>query len=59
MGTWRKSSYSSAQGGTCVEVADAPTAILIRDTTQKHLGNARTVLTVSPAAWTTFAASLK
>lgn len=59
MGTWRKSSYSSAQGGTCVEVADAPCAVLIRDTKQEPLGNARTVLAVSPDAWTSFAASLK
>lgn len=59
MGTWRKSSYSSAQGGTCIEVAAAPTAILIRDTKQEPLGNARTVLRVTPEAWTSFAVLLK
>ncbi|WP_344454041.1 DUF397 domain-containing protein [Actinocorallia aurantiaca] len=28
---WRKSSHSDHQGGSCVEVADLPTAIAIRD----------------------------
>ncbi|MFC5745934.1 DUF397 domain-containing protein [Actinomadura rugatobispora] len=28
---WRKSSYSAANGGDCIEVADLPTAIGVRD----------------------------
>jgi hypothetical protein len=32
MGDWRKSSYSNANGGDCVEVADKAGAILVRDT---------------------------
>ncbi|MHC3474033.1 DUF397 domain-containing protein, partial [Streptomyces sp. 7R007] len=28
---WRKSSYSGDQGGECVEVAEAPTAVAVRD----------------------------
>ncbi|MGI5167003.1 DUF397 domain-containing protein [Spirillospora sp. CA-253888] len=29
--TWRKSSYSGSNGGNCVEVADAATAVVVRD----------------------------
>ncbi|MFK4264890.1 DUF397 domain-containing protein [Streptomyces milbemycinicus] len=32
--TWFKSSYSSSEGGMCVEVASDPTAIHVRDS--KH-----------------------
>ena len=28
---WRKSSYSGANGGNCVEVADGPGSVLVRD----------------------------
>ncbi|GAA2426336.1 DUF397 domain-containing protein [Actinomadura vinacea] len=28
---WRKSSYSGGNGGNCIEVADLPTTIAIRD----------------------------
>jgi hypothetical protein len=48
---WRKSSYSSDQGGECVEVAETPTAtIAVRDSKNP----AGPVLTVDPAAFTTF-----
>ncbi|WP_180685499.1 DUF397 domain-containing protein [Streptomyces gossypiisoli] len=49
---WFKSSYSSGEGGACIEVAVQPTTIHIRDSktpTGPHL-------TVTPATWT---ASLK
>lgn len=59
MGTWRKSSYSNANGGSCVEVADVPGTIGVRDTKQAHLGDARTVLSFSPTAWQAFTASLR
>ena len=29
--TWRKASYSSSNGGTCVEVAAMPAAVAVRD----------------------------
>ena len=29
--TWRKSSHSGSEGGTCVELADLTTAVGIRD----------------------------
>ncbi|MFV2118383.1 DUF397 domain-containing protein [Streptomyces sp. Act-28] len=53
---WRKSSYSNAQGGECVEVADGFTGIVpVRDS--KH--PARPALIVSDGAWGTFVSSLK
>lgn len=30
---WRKSSYTSQEGGTCVELADLETAVGVRDST--------------------------
>ena len=32
---WRKSSYSGANGGNCVEVADGPGAVQVRDSKDK------------------------
>ncbi|MFI9490331.1 DUF397 domain-containing protein [Streptomyces halstedii] len=48
--TWFKSSYSSSQGGDCVEVAAHPAAVHIRDSKTAD----GPVLTVRPAAWTAF-----
>ncbi|WP_282700954.1 DUF397 domain-containing protein [Streptomyces sp. CC219B] len=50
---WFKSSYSSNEGGECVEVATQPSAIHVRDS-KNPTGP---VLTVSPATWTAFVAS--
>ncbi|MFC8817260.1 DUF397 domain-containing protein [Streptomyces rochei] len=47
---WRKSSYSTGGGGECVEIADVPGAMLVRDS--KRPEGER--LTVSAAAWTHF-----
>ncbi|MGW7237106.1 DUF397 domain-containing protein [Streptomyces sp. NPDC054804] len=44
---WSKSSYSSGEGGECVEVADAPGAVCIRDIKI----SSGPVLTVTPQAW--------
>jgi hypothetical protein len=53
---WRKSSYSSANGGNCVEVAgNLPGLVAVRDS--KHPGGP--VLVCTPAAWRSFAASIK
>lgn len=46
---WRKSSYSGG-GGDCVEVADLPHLIAIRDSKRPE----GAALTVSPAAFTAF-----
>ncbi|GAB2465558.1 DUF397 domain-containing protein [Streptomyces incanus] len=48
--SWFKSSYSSGSGGDCVEVADAGTAVLVRDS--KRPGDA--VLTVGSDQWAAF-----
>ena len=50
---WRKSSYSGANGGQCVEVASGDT-ILVRDTTNREGGT----LTFSAIAWQEFTASV-
>ncbi|MFF0446666.1 DUF397 domain-containing protein [Streptomyces sp. NPDC004609] len=50
--TWRKSSYSSDAGGTCVEVANLAPHIGIRDSKHKQ-GPA---LHVTTHAWTRFIA---
>ncbi|MDG4858968.1 DUF397 domain-containing protein [Streptomyces sp. T-3] len=47
---WFKSSYSTEQGGDCVEVASDPTVIHIRDS---KLPDGAT-LTVPPTAWAAF-----
>ncbi|MFD5832692.1 DUF397 domain-containing protein [Streptomyces collinus] len=47
---WRKSSYSGDQGGSCVEVAEAPATIAIRDSKNP----AGPMLTLDPAAFTSF-----
>ncbi|HZF88713.1 DUF397 domain-containing protein [Streptomyces sp.] len=47
---WRKSSYSSDQGGECVEVADLPTAVAVRDSKNPE----GSVLTLAPVAFSEF-----
>ncbi|MFF4405696.1 DUF397 domain-containing protein [Streptomyces sp. NPDC001262] len=49
---WIKSSYSNADGPSCVEVAAAPATILVRDS--KNPRGPR--LTFAPSAWATFVA---
>ena len=52
---WRKSSYSNANGGQCVETASDEGVILVRDTTDRDGGT----LTFGPDAWRRFAATIK
>ncbi|MFG2652241.1 DUF397 domain-containing protein [Streptomyces sp. NPDC048436] len=47
---WFKSSYSSGEGGACLEVAAHPTAIHIRDSKNPDGPH----FTVAPDAWTAF-----
>ncbi|MBL1066630.1 DUF397 domain-containing protein [Streptomyces sp. 7-21] len=50
--TWRKSSYSNADGGNCLEVADGFAGVVpVRDS--KRPGS---VLAVSAGAWAAFVA---
>ncbi|MFJ9040195.1 DUF397 domain-containing protein [Streptomyces sp. NPDC102406] len=49
---WVKSSYSTDQGGNCLEVAAHATAIHIRDSKNDPATGA--VLTVTPGTWVAF-----
>ena len=51
---WRKSSYSSGDGGQCVEVASAE-GVAVRDTTNRDGGT----LTFSAEAWQRFTDTLR
>ena len=52
---WRKSSYSNANGGSCVETATGDGVILVRDTTDRE----GFTLSVPVGAWARFTASLR
>ncbi|AWW36763.1 hypothetical protein ADL00_17555 [Streptomyces sp. AS58] len=47
---WIKSSYSTGNGGECVEVAAASDAVLVRDSKQPEAAT----LAFGPEAWTGF-----
>ena len=47
---WRKSTYSSDQGGNCVEVRHAPEYVGVRDTKNRPQGH----LAVTPETWRVF-----
>lgn len=51
---WRKSSYSSGNGGECVEVASTG-VVLVRDTTDRS----GPVVAFTTAAWEAFTAKMK
>jgi len=53
---WRKSSYSTGQGGNCVEIASVPGHVAVRDTKNEGAGP---VLRISPAAWSKFTRGIK
>jgi Domain of unknown function (DUF397) len=53
---WRKSSYSGANGGNCVEVASPRGAVAVRDTKQDGTGP---VLRFTPSAWRKFTGQVK
>ncbi len=55
MTNWRKASYSSTNGGNCVEVASGPGTVAVRDS--KDVPGPR--LAVSPVAWRTLTGRLK
>jgi hypothetical protein len=55
MGGWRKSSYSDANGGNCIEVTDTAGVLLVRDTNDP----AGATLTITAEAWTTFTRNLR
>ncbi|MGW0883997.1 DUF397 domain-containing protein [Streptomyces sp. NPDC002671] len=47
---WFKSSYSSNEGGNCLEVATQPSAVHVRDSKTPE----GPILTVSPTTWSEF-----
>ncbi|MEV0123576.1 DUF397 domain-containing protein [Streptomyces sp. NPDC050703] len=47
---WRRSSYSSEEGGECVEVAGRPGRVHVRDSKDVS----RAALTVGATAWAAF-----
>jgi hypothetical protein len=55
MGGWRKSTYSDANGGQCLETASTNGLIAVRDTTDRD----GTTLSIPASAWQLFTASLK
>jgi Domain of unknown function (DUF397) len=55
MEDWRKSSYSGANGGSCVETASGAGVILVRDTTDRD----GFTLSVPAETWAKFTATIK
>ena len=53
--TWRKSTYSSDQGGNCVEVTSLPSAHAVRDSKNP----AGSVLRFTTAQWLAFTAGVR
>jgi hypothetical protein len=53
--SWRKSSYSSSNGGNCVEVGTAPRTVTVRDSKNPHGPE----LAITPQSWRAFTRSLK
>ncbi|MFD8419770.1 DUF397 domain-containing protein [Streptomyces sp. NPDC059466] len=49
---WFKSSYSTNEGGECLEIATTPTTIHIRDS--KNPADTAPALAVTPITWTAF-----
>jgi hypothetical protein len=53
---WRKSTYSSGNGGNCLEAGIAPGSVLVRDTKDNGRGP---VLRLTAADWRQFTAELR
>lgn len=52
---WRKSSYSSTNGGNCVEASNDSRCVLVRDSQDKDGAQ----LAASPASWSAFMRRVK
>ena len=53
--TWRKSSYSTSNGGNCVEVDSAPGAVAVRDSKSPD----GTTLAIASSKWLAFTRRVK
>ena len=58
VGAWRKAILSFSNGN-CAEVGCGEQVVAVRDTKEAHLGEERTVLEFSPAAWRGLLADIK
>ena len=56
---WRKSTKSGSNGGGCLEAANAPHGVMVRDTQDPRWPDGAPVITFSIAAWRKFAAMVK
>ena len=54
-GNWRKSSYSGANGGECVEVARTSDVVMVRDTKDR----CGSTLSVPVGVWRVFVSSVR
>jgi Domain of unknown function (DUF397) len=52
---WRKSTYSTGDGGQCVETASEAGAVMVRDTTSRDGGT----LVFATSVWERFTATLR
>jgi hypothetical protein len=52
---WRKSTYSAANGGQCVEVGNVVAGVVVRDTTDR----AGAVLALPAGAWRALLAEVR
>jgi hypothetical protein len=52
---WRKSTYSTANGGSCVEVGSAVSGVVVRDTTDRE----GAVLAFPAGAWRALLAEVR
>ena len=55
MDDWRKSTYSSANGGDCVETTSGGGTVMVRDTTDRD----GATLAFSTDVWAKFTANVK
>ena len=55
MDGWRKSTYSDANGGQCLETASGHGLVMVRDTTNRAGG----MLSVPADAWQQFVATIR
>jgi Domain of unknown function (DUF397) len=53
--TWRKASYSSGNGGACIEVGTAPGTVAVRDSKDP----AGPALVFAPGRWQAFTRAIK
>lgn len=54
--SWRKSTFSGNNGGSCIEAGSSPGGVLVRDTKQHGRG---LVLRFTPDAWRELVAKIK